>query len=91
MWEPNAWIYFSLGCAAFLGCAYLQLCPVVVWGDGGSRCAFCQRVHGVAGSRLLFLLAVSPRVSDPCVLFSASMGWECVCVGLLKFWLCMRS
>lgn len=86
MWEPHAWIYLSLGCTTFLGCASLQLCPAVVWEDGGSRCAFCQPVHGGAGSGVLFLLAVSSPWH------AALLHWwtGSVCVRVLMLWLHMR-
>lgn len=40
MWGPNTQIYLSLGCTTFVSCFYVQLCPVVVWEDGGGSCIF---------------------------------------------------
>ena len=90
IWEPDAWIYLFWGCTTFLGCAYWQLCPAVVWGDGGSRGAFCQlsvmgQAPGSCSSWLCPPVCFTQGCSSPAPVAGS------VCVWVLMLWPHTRS
>lgn len=81
MWEPKSWIYLSLGCTTFLGCAYLRLCPAVVWEMEGAdvlsaSLSMVGQAPGSCSSWLCPHMCLTQACSSP-----ALMGWECVCGG----------
>lgn len=77
MWGPNTQIYFSLGCTTFVSCFYVQLCPVVVWEDGGSSCisdslSVVDQALGSCPSQLRSHMNPTQAFSS-----SALGGWVC--------------